>query len=450
MKLKYVIPTSIILIVLYFIINSSIGILQFTSIKNLITFDQRLLFKKFFFPKKYNEQYKHEIKEFKFKESLKPFQTSKKKIKKLNNFISPAIKTLFFYDMKLEKYRIKDGFYSGINKENPGSGYIDFYDDNLIIVSSKGVIARSTYLDDSFKFEQIDNNVDDFINLKQFVKNRSFSIKDLLISENLIFLSYTEEIEKNCWNTSIIFAKFNYDYLNFKKLFTPPKCVHSIDNIDGEFNPHQSGGRIIKYNDDEILLTTGDYRSRYLSQDIKSINGKILKINIKDSSYNILSMGHRNPQGLLFDRENQKIISTEHGPAGGDEINIIKIDTEKVPNYGWPIASYGEHYGNKKKNEYKYLKYPLLKSHIDHNFIEPIKYFVPSIGISEIIKANDGLYITSSLKHLSIYTFKLDKNNNILNFEKIVVGERVRDLVFKNNKLYLFLENSASLGIINF
>ena len=106
MKLKYVIPTTVILIVLYFIINSSIGILQFTSIKNLIPFDQRLLFKKFFFPKKYNEQYKHEIKEFNFKESLKPFQTSKKKIKKLNNFISPAIKTLFYYDMKLEKYTI--------------------------------------------------------------------------------------------------------------------------------------------------------------------------------------------------------------------------------------------------------------------------------------------------------------------------------------------------------
>ena len=98
--------------------------------------------------------------------------------------------------MQLEKYRINDGFYSGINKENPGSGYIDFYDDNLIIVSSKGIIARSTYLDDTFKFEQIANNVDDFINLEQFVKYRSFSIKDLLISNNLIFLSFTEEIKK--------------------------------------------------------------------------------------------------------------------------------------------------------------------------------------------------------------------------------------------------------------
>ena len=79
MKFKYFFPTAIILIILYFVINSSIGILQFTSIKNLITFDHRLLLKKFLFPKKYNEQNKHEIKEFKFKESLRSFQTEKKK-----------------------------------------------------------------------------------------------------------------------------------------------------------------------------------------------------------------------------------------------------------------------------------------------------------------------------------------------------------------------------------
>ena len=110
MKFKYFFPTAIILIILYFVINSSIGILQFTSIKNLITFDHRLLLKKFLFPKKYNEQNKHEIKEFKFKKRLKLFKTEKKKIIKLDNFVSPA-KTLFYYDMKLEKYKIKEVFY---------------------------------------------------------------------------------------------------------------------------------------------------------------------------------------------------------------------------------------------------------------------------------------------------------------------------------------------------
>ena len=55
-------------------------------------------------------------------------------------------------------------------------------------------------------------------------------------------------------------------------------------------------------------------------------------------------MGHRNPQGLYFDKENNKIFSTEHGPSGGDEINIIKQNLNETPNYGWPISSYGDHY----------------------------------------------------------------------------------------------------------
>ena len=56
------------------------------------------------------------------------------------------------------------------------------------------------------------------------------------------------------------------------------------------------------------------------------------------------------PQGLYFDKENNIIIETEHGPMGGDEINLIDLDQinkDKIFNYGWPIVSAGEHYGGK-------------------------------------------------------------------------------------------------------
>ena len=74
------------------------------------------------------------------------------------------------------------------------------------------------------------------------------------------------------------------------------------------------------------------------------------------------------------------ILSTEHGPHGGDEINL-NLNTKIIKNFGWAISSYGEHYGGKDSpvNKSKYKKYPLHKSHKDYNFIEPIKYFVPSI-----------------------------------------------------------------------
>ena len=71
-------------------------------------------------------------------------------------------------------------------------------------------------------------------------------------------------------------------------------------------------------------------------------------------------MGHRNPQGLYFDREKNFILATEHGPQGGDEINLIevsKINKDKIQNYGWPISSYGEHYGGKNAPKNKINTY---------------------------------------------------------------------------------------------
>ena len=56
------------------------------------------------------------------------------------------------------------------------------------------------------------------------------------------------------------------------------------------------------------------------------MNGKIIKINVDNGDYEVISMGHRNPQGLYFDKENNFILETEHGPWGGDEINLIEID----------------------------------------------------------------------------------------------------------------------------
>ena len=80
------------------------------------------------------------------------------------------------------------------------------------------------------------------------------------------------------------------------------------------------------FNDNHILLSVGEYQNRHLAQNKKSINGKIIKINVNTKNYEIISMGHRNPQGLYFDKENNFILETEHGPFGGDEINLIEVE----------------------------------------------------------------------------------------------------------------------------
>ena len=161
-------------------------------------------------------------------------------------------------------------------------------------------------------------------------------------------------------------------------------------------------------------------------------------------------MGHRSQQGMYFDNEDGFIIQTEHGPKGGDEINMIevkKIKNEKILNYGWPISSYGEHYTGEKGGE-KYRKFPLHKSHSKYGFIEPLKYFIPSIGISEVVKIKNNQFVLGSMRDGSLYFFEIN-NKKVSNLKRVGVGERVRDINIKHNKLFIFLEDTASIGIIS-
>ena len=460
-KILIIIMGIIIVISYFFITIFLIGDDKSHNIKKLISNEHKQIIKKYFFPYKLISIQQKELQfqkkkvqrlteenrnlkvvlELNYKKGGRYIRTSESNIKLSNN-------------KNLKKYKLLEGFYSDIYKYDTKSGYIDFSENREFILSSRGVLAFGKNLNDQeVSFKQIQNNINNFIGIKEFTKSHESSIKDLLISKGKIFVSYTEEIKEDCWNTSIIYGIINYENIKFKNFFSPKECVHSIDNIDKEFALVQSGGRMVSFNDNYILLTIGDYRSRHLAQDKKSLNGKIIKINIDNSDYKIISMGHRNPQGLYFDKENDFIIETEHGPQGGDEINLIEVSKaskDKILNYGWPMASAGKHYGGKRvENKKLYKKYPLYKSHSKYGFIEPLMSFVPSIAISEIVKIGKNEYAVSSMKDKSLYFFELNKQREIINLDRLEVFERVRDLKFKNNKLYLFMEDTASIGVIS-
>lgn len=439
-----------ILFSIYVFIFSILGTNEFVKIKTLLNHEQRQLIKRYLFPYKLISQQEKEIS--RISKILPNLELEKK-----NNGTDISIKQskIKLSNRKtLEKYKLLSGFYNGINFIFPGSGYIDFYENNIFVLSSRGILAYIEDLDDDKKnFKQVKNNINEFIGLNQFKKHNGFSLKDLLIIDDKIFVSFTEEIKENCWNTSVIYADMNYESIKFRKLFTPQRCIHAFDNKDLDFNSIQSGGKLVSFGKNNILLSIGDYRSRYLAQDKKSINGKIVRVNIINKRYEIISMGHRNPQGLYYDEENKFILETEHGPKGGDEINLIlidKINQDKIQNYGWPISSAGEHYEKVLiKDKEIYEKYPLYKSHEEYGFIEPLYSFVPSIGISEVLKITKNQYVVSSLGAKSLYFFELNKSKEIINLNKVNVFERVRDLRLRNNKLYLFMENSASIGVID-
>ena len=433
----------------YLLVNFVIGKEKFNYLKSFLNNEQKQLIKKYIFPFKLIslQEEKLLMKESYYKEL---------------EFKENGGDTIVFRDLKLSngmmlnRLKLQGGFYSAINyKVESGTGYIDFFDDTIFVLSARGVLVYSENIleESNFRLKQITNNINDFINIKQFNKDRLFSLKDMLIYKNKIFVSFTEEIKDDCWNTSIIYGDISFENIKFKKLYSPKECVSSKDNIDNQFTPYPSGGRIEGFNNDSILFTVGEYRERHLAQNKNSVNGKILKINIINGSYQIISMGHRNPQGLYYDKEHNFILETEHGPQGGDEINLIEINeinNNEILNYGWPIVSAGEHYGGRiHENEKTYKKYPLYKSHTEYGFIEPLKEFVPSIGISEVTKINKNKYVAGSMPDKSLYFFELNNEKKLINLQRVEVYERIRDLKFKNNKLYLFLENTGSIGIVN-
>ena len=448
---------SIFIISGYLLISTTIGNNKFRDLKLLLNLnsEQRQLIKKYIFPYKFISEQQQTISQqqqilnvvdLSDLELLKKNEgseiTTKENIEKLSN------------NKNLKKYKLTSGFYSGISNPLPGSGYIDFYEGDIIVLSSRGVLAFKKNIEDTKEnFQQIKNNINEFIGINQFKKSKSFSLKDILVSNNKVFISYTEEIKENCWNTSIIYGDMNYENIILRKLFYSKECIHATDNIDKYFNPHSSGGRLQSFNQNHILLSVGEYLERYLAQEKTSINGKIIKVNIDNSNYEIIAMGFRNPQGLYFDRENNFILETEHGPQGGDEINLIdvnQISKDKIQNFGWAISSAGEHYGGRsEENKRKYEKYPLYKSHSEHGFIEPLKSFVPSIGVSEIVKIGQNKYVVSSMRDNSLYFFELNKQKQIINLNRVEVFERVRDLRFNNNQLFLFMEDTASIGVLN-
>ena len=177
-------------------------------------------------------------------------------------------------------------------------------------------------------------------------------------------------------------------------------------------------------------------------------------------------MGHRNQQGLFYDEKNDNIYSTEHGPEGGDEINLNKKPSSgDIKNFGWAISSYGEHYGyeDKWRVEDLYKRAPLHKSHKKFGFEEPLKYFTPAIGITQIIKNNlfnnpnneNRLYVGSmgwdlSEGDLAIHEVILDKELNYKSSKVIPIGDRVRDFIYleEYNYFMMYLESSASVAIL--
>ena len=251
--------------------------------------------------------------------------------------------------------------------------YLESFDNDIIIASETGLFF-------SINKEIAKKDTDrDIKTITSSLESEKIQILDILKVEDEIIVSFSNYISENCFSFNIARAKFNKEFLRFKKFFETSEC-----------QPRYFAGRLFEYlhKKEKGLLVSVDVwgvtvkneekrnTANLLSQDTESPFGKILFVNYK-GEFDVFSRGHRTPQGLFVTKDNF-IISTEHGPRGGDEINLI----EYKGNYGWPISSYGELYENQepKKEEFFYKK-----SHSENDYIEPIFTFLQSVGISQII-----------------------------------------------------------------
>ena len=379
--------------------------------------------------------------------------------KKLDEFIGNHLTKDYQKNKNLNqylvtKYKTNDMLFNG-NIGATATGYLDFFnnDQNLLMTTYDGVFAYSN-IKNIENFKKIKINLNDFINYDKFYFDFQYGIKDIFINKNVVYVSYIDEETKDCFDLKILSANININFLNFENFFKTSKCV-KVNNGHG-FWPHQgAGGRIFLADQDHILFTTGDFRNRPLAQNSQSDFGKIIKINLKSKKSKIVSIGHRNPQGLFYSKKFDFILSTEHGPKGGDEINLNHKPFDQIKNFGWPIASYGEHY-HKNYSEKIIKEAPLNKNHKKFGFIEPIKYFDPSIGISEVKSINneDNIFFIGAMGNeikdmdLGLHLIELDKNHEkIIKHVFVPINERIRDIVVSKKKdiVILFLETTSSL-----
>ncbi|MDA9015811.1 PQQ-dependent sugar dehydrogenase [Flavobacteriaceae bacterium] len=216
------------------------------------------------------------------------------------------------------------------------------------------------------------------------------------------------------------------------------------------------GSRIVFDSEGHLYFSIGDRGNRDENpQDISRDGGKIYRLNLdgsipednpfvgkENTKKAIFSYGHRNPQGMVVHPKTGDVWEHEHGPQGGDEINII----QKGVNFGWPTITYGINYSGT----------PITDKTALPNMAQPFYYWVPSIGPSGMAFSTSGVYknwtddlFVGSLKFEYLERLVIE-NNKVVKREKILdkIG-RVREVVESpEGYLYIGVEGKGILKII--
>lgn len=211
------------------------------------------------------------------------------------------------------------------------------------------------------------------------------------------------------------------------------------------------GGRMAFLADNTLVLTLGDgFDLREEAQNPANHLGKIVRLN-RDGSVpadnplvdkagaaaEVYSLGHRNVQGIVYDAQHQRLYSHEHGPRGGDELNLIEPGT----NYGWPLVSFGVDYTGAQVTPYTELP----------GFEPPLLHWTPSVAPSSLMLYRGELFpqwrgdlFASTLAEKSVRRIRLQDGQlagEAVLFEEL--EERIRAVYAgPDGALYLLTDNA--------
>jgi glucose/arabinose dehydrogenase len=204
-----------------------------------------------------------------------------------------------------------------------------------------------------------------------------------------------------------------------------------------------TSGRFAVIDQNTAYVTIGDLGYPQISDRKKRGDlGSIFKVSAKAAVK--VSQGHRNAQGIVL-FNNKDLLAAEHGPRGGDEINLIKQGSD----YGWPFVTYGQPYGAGD-----YVRPSKTGTHA--GFVEPLTYWVPSIAPTELVQLpNDGWgqwsnqLLLGTLREQSLVFLKLDQKLAVIDQQIVDVGERIRDLEVLPNGVAVATSDSGQLLLIS-
>ena len=267
------------------------------------------------------------------------------------------------------------------------------------------------------------------------------------INNGWLYFAYSSPNERNnnICNTAIMRARLNGNQLINKEL---------IFKAQPETNKRYHFGCKLEFDKEGYLyFSVGDRGNRdqhpqYLDNDCGKIHriyddGRIPEdnpfVNAKGAKPSIYSYGHRNPQGVCMHPETGMIWTDEHGPKGGDEINLI----EAGKNYGWPVISYGINYnGTKFTND-------TAKAGME----QPVIYWVPSIAPCGMTFVKGDRYpawknniLTGSLRFKYLHRCVLE-GDKVVHQEKLLEGiGRVRNVEMSpDGFIYVAIEKPGKI-----